>query len=102
MAIGRFEPLARGRILPLRLGGRSVEPPTPTDRNPTTVCPIGSVGQPLPVYQRGYVAGKLLQPLDAFCNGLAAAIEDELMHTDRREISNVARDIVRHAGERSA
>jgi hypothetical protein len=40
-----------------------------------------------------------LQALDALPNGLAAAIEDQLVHADRRKSSNVAGDIFRLAGE---
>src|SRR5579884_3382471 len=49
--------------------------------------------------ERDDLRGKPLQPLDALRNGPAAAIEDQLVHADRGEISNVAGDLFRRAGE---
>ena len=46
-------------------------------------------------------AAGLKGALDALRNGLAAAIEDQLVRADRREISNVAGDVFRLAGEGS-
>ena len=72
------------------------------DRNPTAGSAQSAQLAPLLVHQRGYLSGKPLQALDALCNGLAAAIENQLMHADGSEASNVARDIVRRSRERSA
>ena len=69
---------------------------------PPEVGPIGSVGRALAAYQRGHVSGEPLQTLDALRNGLAAAIEDQLVHADRRESSNVAGNVFGLAGESSA
>src|SRR5258708_19182133 len=66
------------------------------------VGPSGSVGLGLAVHQRDYISGEPLQTLDALRNGLAAAIEDQLVHADRRESSNVAGNVFRLAGESSA
>jgi hypothetical protein len=43
-----------------------------------------------------------LQALDALRNGLAAAIEDQLVHADRRERSDIIGDLFRRAGEEAA
>jgi hypothetical protein len=48
------------------------------------------------------MSGEPLQTLDALRNGLAAAIEDQLVHADRRESSNVAGNVFGLAGESSA
>jgi hypothetical protein len=71
--------------------------PTAT-RNSARVSSARSAGA-LAVHQRDYVSGEPLQALDALRNGLAATIEDQLVHADRREISNVAGDVFRLAGE---
>jgi tetratricopeptide (TPR) repeat protein len=49
-----------------------------------------------------YISGERLQTLDALRNRLAAAIEDQLVHADRRESSNVAGNVFGLAGESSA
>src|SRR5438270_2744191 len=56
----------------------------------------------LAVHQRDYVSGEPLQTLDALRNRLAAAIEDQLVHADRRESANVAGNLFRLAGEGAA
>jgi hypothetical protein len=71
--------------------------PTAT-RNSARVSSARSAGA-LAVHQRDYVSGEPLQALDALRNGLAAAIEDQLVHADRCESSNVAGDVFRLAGE---
>src|SRR5712664_3418399 len=54
-------------------------------------APAKSVGrEALAVHERDYVSSEPLQALDALCNGLAAAIEDQLVHADRRESSDIA------------
>ena len=75
--------------------------PPPVTRH-LQVGPSGSVGLGLAVHQRDYVSGEPLQALDALRNGLAAAIENQLVHADRRESSNVAGNVFRLAGESSA
>ena len=45
------------------------------------------------VDERNYVGGEPLQALDALHNRLAAAIENQLVHADRCEISNVPGDL---------
>jgi hypothetical protein len=50
-------------------------------------------------HQRDDLRGEPLQALDALHYGLAAAIEDQLVHADRRESTNIAGDILRLASE---
>src|SRR5437870_7949377 len=63
-------------------------------------APAKSVGREvLAVHQRDYVSSEPFQALDALRNGLAAAIEDQLVHADRRESSDIAGDVLRLSGE---
>ena len=62
----------------------------------------GQPGRALAVHQRDDVSGEPLQALDALRNGLAAAIEDQLVHADCCEGSNVAGDLFRLAAKEPA
>jgi hypothetical protein len=50
-------------------------------------------------HERDDLGCEPLQALDALRDGLAAAIENQLVHADRRESSNVAGDVFRFTGE---
>src|SRR5215471_8998057 len=49
--------------------------------------------------QRDYVSGEPLQALDALRDRPAAEVEDQLVHADRREGSDVGGDLFRRAGK---
>src|SRR5260370_12299000 len=69
---------------------------------PPASWPDRSVPRASAVHQRDYVGGEPLQALDALRDGLAATLEDQLVHADRRESSDVAGDLFRRAGEEPA
>src|SRR3982074_3629649 len=63
-------------------------------------APAKSVGgEASAVHHRDDGRSEPLQALDALRNGLAAAIEDQFVHADRRESPDVAGDLFRLAGE---
>src|SRR5262245_17844094 len=49
--------------------------------------------------QRDHLGGEALQALEAVGEGIAAAVEDQFVHADRGEGTDVARDLVGGAGE---
>lgn len=65
-------------------------------------CPMGLRRIDLPVSaldERDDRLGEPLRALDALRDGLAPAIEDQLMRAARCKASNVAGDVFRRAGE---
>jgi hypothetical protein len=64
--------------------------------------PLIQPRQALWAYQRHHLGGETLQALDAFGDGGAAEIEDQLVYAYRRKASDVTGDIVWFAGEATA
>src|ERR1700693_1709981 len=54
----------------------------------------------LAAYQRHNLRREALETLNALGDGLAAEIEDQLVHADRREGTNITGDVIGSTGER--
>jgi len=74
-----------GAVSALRRNTRRAEHPLLSGDGRRCDVRLTRDGRALAVHQRYHLRGKALQPLNTFAAGLAAEIEDQLVHADRRE-----------------